>query len=76
MNNFKTLSTKRLRALVTETESTLTELKSELDRREEIQQEHEVENLEQHMKNAELSLKGIRDFLAFLYEEMTVKTKS
>ena len=66
MNNLQTLTTERLRTLVAETETTLESLKVELDHREELAQEHEVANLENHMQSAELSLKTIRDFLAFL----------
>jgi hypothetical protein len=73
MNNLQTLTTERLRALVNETELTLSELKTELDRRGELAQEHEVANLEQHMKSAELSLKGIRDFLKFLTSDTDKK---
>ena len=73
MKNIQTLTTERLRTLVTETESTLISLKEELDRREELAQEHEVANLEHHMQSAELSLRSIRDFLAFLSNDMKKK---
>ena len=73
MNNLQTLTTDRLRILVTETETTLAGLKLELDRREELAQEHEIANLENHMQSAELSLKSIRDFLAFLSNDFKKK---
>ena len=69
-NNFQTLTTERLRKLVVESEQTLAELKAELDAREQISQSQEVANLEHHMQSAELSLKTIRDFLAFLSHDL------
>ncbi|MEB8433204.1 hypothetical protein OO007_13275 [Cocleimonas sp. KMM 6892] len=73
MENIHILTNDRLRALVVETEKTLDELKLELDRREQVQQEHEVAHLENHMKSAELSLKTIRDFLSFLSQDFKNK---
>ena len=69
-SNFQTLTTERLRKLVVESEQTLAELKAELDAREQISQSQEVANLEHHMQSAELSLKTIRDFLAFLSHDL------
>lgn len=65
----KTLTRENLDKLVQETELTLGELKSELERRDQTSQEREVANLDQHMKSAEISLKTIRDFLAYLKDE-------
>jgi len=45
-------------------------LKSELEEREQISQTYEVANLENHMQSAELSLKTIRNFLAFLLQDI------
>ena len=70
MNNVKVLSTERLCALITDTESTLKQLTAELERREFLQQENEIANLEEHMKNAELSLDTIRQFLAYLINDL------
>ncbi|MGF1474769.1 MAG: hypothetical protein ACFB6S_04310 [Geminicoccaceae bacterium] len=64
----KSLSTDHLRSLIDQTEGTLSELKGELDRRDELAQHQEIDKLETHMKNAELSLQTIRDFLAYLLE--------
>lgn len=69
-SNFQTLTTERLRKLVVESEQTLVDLKAELDVREQISQSQEVANLEHHMQSAELSLKTIRDFLAFLSHDL------
>lgn len=67
----KSISRESLDKLVDQTEITLSELKSELARRDEAAQEREVANLDEHMKNAELSLKTIRDFLSYLKEEFS-----
>lgn len=70
MNNLNILTTDRLRKLIRETEETLIELKTELERREQLNQDQEIEHLERHMKNAELSLTTIRNFLNFLMDDM------
>jgi len=70
MNNFNILTTDRLRKLIGETEGTLIELKIELERREQLNQDQEIENLERHMKSAELSLTTIQNFLNFLMDDM------
>jgi hypothetical protein len=70
MNNLNILTTDRLRKLIRETEETLVELKTELERREELNQNQEIEHLERHMKSAELSLTTIRNFLNFLMDDM------
>tara|TARA_R110001592_G_scaffold309808_1_gene584293 strand:- start:111 stop:341 length:231 start_codon:yes stop_codon:yes gene_type:complete len=69
MDNIKTLTRDNLRKLIEDTELTLAELKTELERREEAAQHREVANLDHHMRSAELNLKSIRDFLAYLTEE-------
>ena len=53
-----------------DTEETLAELKAEMERRDEADQTREIDNLEEHMKNAELSLQTIRDFFRHLVEDM------
>ena len=73
MNNLQTLTTERLRLLLSETEATLVELKAELERREELAQADEVAHLEEYMENAEVSLKSIRNFLQFLSSDMSGK---
>ncbi|MCB1756912.1 MAG: hypothetical protein KDJ38_15420 [Gammaproteobacteria bacterium] len=69
MENLKQLPNEKLRVLIQETESTLTDLKAEMERREEGEQESAINNLDDYMKNAELSLQSIRDFLAILLED-------
>ncbi len=70
MTNFNILSTERLRALITDTESTLKQLTAELERREFVEQENEIEHLEEHMKGAELSLSTIRKFLGYIVADL------
>lgn len=70
MTNFNVLSTERLRALITDTEDTLKKLTEELERREFLAQENEIEHLEEHMKGAELSLNTIKKFLAFIITDL------
>jgi len=70
MANLKTITNENLQALITETEAALGDLKSELERRREVAQEREIANLDNHMKSAELSLKSIRDFIAYLLDDM------
>ena len=41
-----------------------------MERRDEADQTREIDNLEEHMKNAELSLQTIRDFFRHLVEDM------
>ena len=70
MANLTAISTENLRNLIGSTEETLAELKDELDRREEEAQHDEIEDLEKHMENAELSLQTIRDFFALLIADL------
>lgn len=70
MANLKTLTNASLHALIDETESTLRDLRAELERREEAAQDREIANLDNHMKSAELSLKTIREFIAYLVEDL------
>ncbi len=67
--DLRNLTNANLQALIDQTESTLLEMKDELERRNELSQHHEIANLDNHMKSAELSLKTIRDFIAYLAED-------
>ncbi|MCC9642824.1 hypothetical protein LOC71_11105 [Rhodopirellula sp. JC740] len=69
MSDFKHYSTSTIANLISDTETTLAQLKAEMQRREAMAQEVQIEGLENHMKSAEFSLKSIREFLAFLIEE-------
>lgn len=66
----KHMSMDGLKKLVQDTEETLVDIKEEIARRESASQEREIENLDVHMKNAELSLETIRNFFRYLREEM------
>lgn len=68
MTDVSLLPEEKLRALIAETEETLGALKEELENREENRQAHEIENLEEHFKNAELSLATIKDFFRYLMD--------
>lgn len=70
MNDLKFLTNDNIKKLIDETESTLSELKSELEYRDEQSQQREIANLDNHMKSAELSLKSIREFLNYLIEDI------
>jgi hypothetical protein len=69
VTEFQHHSTHTIRNLIEDTETTLSQLKAELQRREEAEQELEIKNLETHLKSAEFSLRSIREFLALLVEE-------
>jgi len=72
MNNLNVLTSDRLSKLIDETQATLNELKAEVERRQKVQQEHEILNLENHMKSAELSLTSIRNFIKYLVQDKPV----
>ena len=71
MNNLNVLTNERLSKLINETQETLDELKKEVERRYQVQQEHEILDLENHMKSAELSLTSIRNFIKYLMDDKT-----
>ncbi len=75
MPQLKVITTANLRSLIEETEESLGELKDEFERRQETEQHREIDNLETHLKNAELSLKTIRDFIAYLLEDLRAEKK-
>lgn len=72
-STLNTLSKKNLEKLIAETEKSLLELKNELKHRQEEEQENEIAHLENHFKSAELSLKTINDFIAYLAETIRKK---
>ena len=69
----KVLTNERLNKLIEETQETLNELKEEVGRRQQVQQEHEIMHLDNHMKSAELSLTTIRNFISYLLEDSKKK---
>jgi len=69
----KVLTNERLNKLIEETQETLNELKEEVGRRQQVQQEHEIMHLDSHMKSAELSLTTIRNFISYLLEDSKKK---
>lgn len=73
MENIKLVPQKKLSKLGAETESTLAELKEEVDRRVESQQHDDVSHLVHHFKSAELSPQSIKDFMTCLLEDIRSK---
>ncbi|MFG0264830.1 MAG: hypothetical protein ACF8AM_06705 [Rhodopirellula sp. JB055] len=69
MTDFQNYSTHTIRNLIEDTETTLGQLKAELQRREEAKQKLEIKNLETHLKSAEFSLRSIREFFALLVDD-------
>ena len=69
----KVLTNERLNKLIEETQETLNKLKEEVGRRQQVQQEHEIMHLDNHMKSAELSLTTIRNFISYLLEDSKKK---
>ena len=68
MTNFKVMTTERLRALLDDTQVTLNELRTELDRREQLEQHQEIEIIDQHIESAENSLVSIKEFFRYLLD--------
>ncbi len=68
--NLTTVTTESLHGLIKDTEEALQELKKELQRREEMAQHRELENIDSHIRSAELSIKSLRDFVAYLLADL------
>ena len=68
MTNFKIMTTERLRGLLNDTQVTLNELRTELDRREQLEQHQEIEIIDQHIESAENSLVSIKEFFRYLLD--------
>lgn len=56
--------------LITETEETLSALMNELKRRQEDKRHKDIDNLEEHLNNANTSFKALRDFIAMALKEI------
>jgi DNA segregation ATPase FtsK/SpoIIIE-like protein len=69
VSHLQVLTNERLTKLIDETQLTLSELKDEMERRKQLQKEHEISDLDEHMKNTEISLATIRNFIHYLMEE-------
>jgi hypothetical protein len=66
----KMSSTAALTKLMEETEATLSSLRAELKLREESAQHREIDRLEEHMANAQVSLKSIKEFFELVLKEI------
>ena len=69
MTELEDYSMQQLHEMIAETETTLADLKAELQLRQLSAQEHEIEHLDEHMNKAVVSLKAIRDFLKQLLDD-------
>lgn len=56
--------------LILETEETLAALMSELKRRQVDQQHKDIDNLEEHLSNADTSFKALREFISMALKEI------
>lgn len=75
MTDIRTVPREKLDRLIGETETHLVMLKSEIDRRDEDMQHSEVERLEEHLRNTESSLRGLREFFSYLSEMRAAKSR-
>lgn len=71
--DLKVLPKEKLAVLITETEATLNDLKAEMEQRDDAARGHEIDRLDEHLKNAELSLQTIRDFVRYLVDDFRSK---
>jgi len=69
MSSLQVLTNERLNKLINETQETLEQLKSEFERRQNLEQEQEIMGLDNHFKSAELSLATIRSFIDYLRQK-------
>lgn len=70
MTEPRTLSREKLEQMIGETETSLTDLKAELTRRDQAAQHREIDHLEEHMNSAETGLRSVRDFFRLLTAEL------
>ena len=73
MTHLNEYSVEHLQEMIRDTEETLTELKTEIERRQQLAQETEIEHLEEHLKRAVVSLGTIKEFLTLLLDEYREK---
>ncbi len=63
-------SKEEVEALVAQTEMTLNALIAELKRRNEDEQHQDIENLEEHLREADTSFKNLRHFITMALEKI------
>lgn len=56
--------------LIEETEETLQVLMDELKKRRDKRLHKDIDNLDEHLKNADISFKSLKDFIAMALKEM------
>lgn len=69
-NAVSNMSTDELETLATETQETLDALMNELKKRQAEKQHSEIDNLEEHLQNADISFKSLKDFIAMALKEI------
>ncbi|WP_138380816.1 hypothetical protein [Luteithermobacter gelatinilyticus] len=68
--DLSSLSNKKLKKMIADTEEMLAMMKEELKRRKLANQHEEVEHLEDHMNEAEHRMASLKTFLTALFKEM------
>ena len=69
MDDIESLSRKKLKKLIKDTQETLHELTDELERRELANQNKEIDNLDNHIESVELNLSRIKELFTTLLKE-------
>lgn len=69
-SNVAMKSNDEIELLIKETEDTLQALMSELKRRQNDELHKDIDNLEEHLKNADTSFKSLKDFIAMALKEI------
>lgn len=70
MSDFHRLSTEQLHAMVDETESALSQIRGELERRQ-IESQHEaIDNLEIHLQETAFNWTDVKTFFAAVLDEL------
>lgn len=72
-DNVAIKSDEEIGRLIQETEETLTALMNELKKRQESEMHKAIDNLDEHMANADTSFKALRDFIAMALHELRGK---
>lgn len=68
--DLSSLSRKKLKKLIQETEEVLASLKHEMKQRKLDKQHEEIEHIEDHFKDAEHNLSNLRNFIQRVFSDM------
>lgn len=69
-SNVSVKSDAEIALLIEETEDTLAALMNELKRRQADAQHKDIDNLDDHLKNADTSFKALKEFIAMALKEL------